>query len=174
MPVMLATTACSKLTLVPSAKLVTIAGFWPHFSAKAACVVGVRYGSCRPLMLPQRTGRTPRPFTKRQRLPSTPGWSPSTSVKTTPALSALAFKSGPRVPSSSGFIKATCLPCSIAARTGPTASSTAPVTSSSTSTCGLVATSIGSSVTAARPDSIAFASAAGLSQTTASSWPASA
>ena len=35
MPVALATTACSKETLVPSAKLVTMAGFCPHFSAKA-------------------------------------------------------------------------------------------------------------------------------------------
>ena len=42
MPVALATTACSKETLVPSAKLVTMAGFWPHCSAKAAWVVGVR------------------------------------------------------------------------------------------------------------------------------------
>ena len=78
------------------------------------------------------------------------------------------------MPSSSGFISATCLPCSIAATTGAIASSTAPVTSSTMSTCGLVATSIGSSVTAGRPASMARASAAALSQTTASSSPASA
>ena len=48
----------------------------------------------------------------------TPGWSPSTSVKTTPALSALALRSGPSVPSSSGFIRSVCLPCSTAASTG--------------------------------------------------------
>ena len=102
----------------------------------------------------------------------TPGWSPSTSVNTTPALSALCFSSGPSVPSSSGFIRSVCLPCSTAASTGPAASSTAPVTSSTTSTCGLVATSIGSSVTAARPASMARASAAGLSQIAGSGSPA--
>ena len=42
MPVALATIACSKEILVPSAKLVTMAGFCPHCLAKAACVVGVR------------------------------------------------------------------------------------------------------------------------------------
>ena len=41
-PVALATIACSKLIFEPSAKLVTIAGFWPHFSAKPFCVVGLR------------------------------------------------------------------------------------------------------------------------------------
>ena len=169
MPVALATIACSKLILVPSAKEVTIAGFWPHCLAKPAWVVGVRYGSCSPLMLPQSTGRTPMPRTKRQRFISTPGWSPSTLVKTTPAASALRFKSGPSVPSSSAFISTTCLPCSIAASTTGSASSIAPVTSSSTSTCGLVATSIGSSVTAPRPASIARASAGAASQISASS-----
>ena len=102
----------------------------------------------------------------------TPGWSPSTSVKTTPALSALCLKSGPSVPSSSGFIRSTCLPCSIAARTGAIASSTAPVTSSSTSTCGLVATSIASSVTAGRPASTARARAGALSTIAGFSKPA--
>ena len=42
MPVALATTAISKLTLVPSAKDVTMWGFWPHSSAKAFWVVGLR------------------------------------------------------------------------------------------------------------------------------------
>ena len=102
----------------------------------------------------------------------TPGWSPSTLVKTTPALSALALSSGPSVPSSSGFIRSVCLPFSTAASTGAMASSTAPVTSSTTSTCGLVATSIGSSVTAARPARIARDSAASLSQIAASASPA--
>ena len=42
MPVPLATIACSKEILVPSAKDATMAAFWPHFSAKARCVVGLR------------------------------------------------------------------------------------------------------------------------------------
>ena len=41
-PKALATIACSKLMLVPSAKLVTMAGFCPHCFAKPAWVVGVR------------------------------------------------------------------------------------------------------------------------------------
>ena len=41
-PQALATIACSKLTFEPSAKLVTIAGFCPHFSAKPFWVVGLR------------------------------------------------------------------------------------------------------------------------------------
>jgi sugar phosphate permease len=40
-PVALATIACSKLIFEPSAKLVTIAGFCFHFSAKPFCVVGL-------------------------------------------------------------------------------------------------------------------------------------
>ena len=51
-PVALATIVCSKLIFEPSANEVTIAGFWPHFSAKPAWVSGLRYGSCRPLTLP--------------------------------------------------------------------------------------------------------------------------
>ena len=43
-PVALATIACSKLIFEPSAKLVTIAGFCPHFSAKPSCVVGRAIG----------------------------------------------------------------------------------------------------------------------------------
>ena len=42
MPVALATIACSKEILVPSAKEVTIDGRWPHCFAKPAWVVGVR------------------------------------------------------------------------------------------------------------------------------------
>jgi hypothetical protein len=34
-PVALAAMACSKLIFDPSAKDVTMAGFWPHFSAKS-------------------------------------------------------------------------------------------------------------------------------------------
>ena len=64
-PVALATIACSKLIFEPSAKLVTMAGFWFHFSAKPFCVVGLRYGSCNPLMLPITRGVRPRPFTQR-------------------------------------------------------------------------------------------------------------
>ncbi len=41
-PVALATMASSKLILEPSAKLVTIAGFWPHLSAKLFWVLGLR------------------------------------------------------------------------------------------------------------------------------------
>ena len=41
-PVALATIACSKLIFEPSAKLVTIAGFCPHLSAKPFWVVGLR------------------------------------------------------------------------------------------------------------------------------------
>ena len=41
-PVALATIACSKLIFEPSANEVTIAGFWPHFSAKPFCVFGLR------------------------------------------------------------------------------------------------------------------------------------
>jgi hypothetical protein len=37
-----ATIVCSKLILEPSAKEVTIAGFWPHFSAKPRWVSGLR------------------------------------------------------------------------------------------------------------------------------------
>jgi hypothetical protein len=36
----LATIACSNEIFVPSAKLVTMYGSWPHFSANACCVVG--------------------------------------------------------------------------------------------------------------------------------------
>ena len=56
MPVAFATIACSNEIFVPSAKLVTMWGFWPHFWAKPSCVVGLRYGSCRPLMLPHTSG----------------------------------------------------------------------------------------------------------------------
>ena len=42
MPVALATIACSKEILVPSAKLVTMCGFWPHRAAKPSWVVGLR------------------------------------------------------------------------------------------------------------------------------------
>ena len=42
MPVPLATMACSNEILVPSANEATMAGFWPHFSANARCVVGSR------------------------------------------------------------------------------------------------------------------------------------
>ena len=65
MPVALATIACSKEIFVPSAKLVTMYGFWPHCSAKPSCVVGLRYGSWRPLMLPQTSGVRPMPLTNR-------------------------------------------------------------------------------------------------------------
>jgi hypothetical protein len=41
-PVAFATIACSKLILEPSAKLVTIDGFWPHCSAQPSWVVGFR------------------------------------------------------------------------------------------------------------------------------------
>ena len=41
-PVALATIDCSKLIFEPSAKDVTIAGFWPHLSAKPFCVAGFR------------------------------------------------------------------------------------------------------------------------------------
>ncbi len=41
-PVALATIVCSKLIFEPSANDVTIAGFWPHCSAKPFCVVGLR------------------------------------------------------------------------------------------------------------------------------------
>ena len=41
-PVALATMVCSKLILEPSAKLVTIAPFCPHRSAKPFCLVGLR------------------------------------------------------------------------------------------------------------------------------------
>ena len=61
MPVALATIACSKEIFVPSAKLVTMCGSWPHCSAKPFWVVGVRYGSCSPLMLPQTSGVRPSP-----------------------------------------------------------------------------------------------------------------
>ena len=65
MPVALATIACSNEILVPSANDVTIVGFCPHCRAKPSWVVGLRYGSWRPLMLPHSTGRTPMPRTKR-------------------------------------------------------------------------------------------------------------
>ena len=65
-PVALATIACSKLIFEPSAKLVTIAGFWPHFSAKPFCVVGVRYGSCKSLDVADHARESdPRPRTQR-------------------------------------------------------------------------------------------------------------
>ena len=60
-PVALATMACSKLIFEPSAKLVTIAGFCPHVSAKPCWVVGLRYGSWRPLTLPITRGVRPEP-----------------------------------------------------------------------------------------------------------------
>jgi hypothetical protein len=65
MPVAFATIACSNEIFDPSAKEVTMCGSWPQRSAKPFCVVGFRYGSCRPLTFPQRTGRTPSPRTKR-------------------------------------------------------------------------------------------------------------
>ena len=42
MPVALAATVISKLTLVPSAKEVTMCGFWPQRLAKPSWVVGLR------------------------------------------------------------------------------------------------------------------------------------
>lgn len=102
---------------MPSAKEVTIWTFWPHFSAKPRWVSGVRYSSCSALMLPESTGLTPIPFTKRIRFICTPGWSPSQLVSTTPAASARFFSSGPMVPSSSAFIRITCLPVAMAGST---------------------------------------------------------
>ena len=41
-PVAFATIACSNEIFDPSAKDVTIRGFWPHCRAKPSCVVGLR------------------------------------------------------------------------------------------------------------------------------------
>ncbi len=41
-PVAFATIACSNEIFVPSAKDVTMCGFWPHCFAKPSCVVGLR------------------------------------------------------------------------------------------------------------------------------------
>jgi len=51
-PVALATIDCSKLIFEPSANEVTMAAFCPQRSAQPFCVVGLRYGSWRPLTLP--------------------------------------------------------------------------------------------------------------------------
>jgi hypothetical protein len=72
-PVPFATIACSNEILEPSANDVTMLGFWPQRRANSSWVVGFRYGSCRPLMLPQSTGRTPIPFTNRYKFMITPG-----------------------------------------------------------------------------------------------------
>ena len=112
MPVALATIVCSNETFEPSAKLVTIVGFCPHFSANPFWVVGFRYRSCKPLIFPITRGMRPRPLTYRYRLISTPGWSPSQAERMTPAFLAYTCRIGPIVASSSAFIRITCLPCS--------------------------------------------------------------
>src|SRR6185295_5613326 len=76
-PVAFATIDCSKLIFEPSANDVTIAAFCPHRSAQPCCVVGLRYGSCKPFTLPMMRGVRPRPFTQRTRFICTPGSSPS-------------------------------------------------------------------------------------------------
>ena len=60
-PVALATIVCSKLILEPSANDVTMAGFCSQRSAHACCVVGLRYGSWRPLTLQTTRGIRPEP-----------------------------------------------------------------------------------------------------------------
>ena len=65
---------------------------------------------------------------------ATPGSSPSVFVKITPARSALAFKIGPTVASSSTFMSTTCLPWSMAVQTARAPTSTVPVASITTST----------------------------------------
>ncbi len=111
-PVALATIACSKEIFVPSAKLVTMYGSWPHFSAKPFCVVGLRYGSCRPLMLP-RDQRRARPMPLHEadevhlhaRLVAVGAGEDDAGLRRRGRAS-----SGPTVPSSSAFIVTTCLP----------------------------------------------------------------
>src|SRR5215212_667409 len=76
-PVAFATIVCSKLILEPSANDVTIAAFCPQRSAQPCCVVGLRYGSCNPLMLHTTRGVRPRPSTQRTRFICKPGSSPS-------------------------------------------------------------------------------------------------
>src|SRR5215211_717387 len=106
-------------------------------------------------MFPQSTGRTPIPRTKRWRFAITPGWSPSALVKITPARSAYVFRIGPIVPSSSAFMRTTCLRCSIADTATDAASSTVPVTSITASTGPASVTTRGSSVIAYRPAAMA-------------------
>ena len=154
--------ACSNETFEPSAKLVTIVGFWPHFSANPFCVVGLRYRSWRPLMFPMTRGVNPSPLTYRKRLISTPGWSPSHAERITPAFLAYVCRIGPMVASSSAFIRMTCLPCSKASSTIRAPNSTAPVTSTSASICGDRVRSVQSSVTAGLPCAIASSSSSWL------------
>jgi hypothetical protein len=73
----------------------------------------------------------------------------------TPALSALAFRIGPTVPSSSAFMRITWVPLSMASSTSWAPWSMAPVTSTMASTSPAAARIDGSSVTAGRPFSIA-------------------
>jgi hypothetical protein len=149
-PVALATTAISIPILVPSANEVTIRGFWPCSAAKRACVSGVRYGSWSPFTFPASTGRHPMERTQRSRFISTPGWSPSALVITTPARSAYTFRIGPTVASTSAFISTTWRPCSMARSATRAPSSTSPVASITTSIPPASQRSMASSVTACR------------------------
>ena len=134
-PVALATIVCSKLIFEPSANEVTIAGFWCHFSAKARCVSGLRYGSWRPLTFPMTRGVSPMPCTQRTRFIWRPGSSPSHADTMTPARFAYTLRIGPSVASSSAFMRITCLPCSTASSTTWAPNSTEPVTSTRASIC---------------------------------------
>jgi hypothetical protein len=84
-------------------------------------------------MLPMTRGISPRPRTYRNRLISTPGWSPSQALRITPAFLAYTWRIGPIVASSSVFIRTTCLRLLKASVTMCAPNSTAPVTSTSAS-----------------------------------------
>ena len=172
MPVALATIACSNEIFEPSAKLVTMCGFCPHCFANASCVVGLRYGSCRPLMLPQTSGVRPIDFTNRHRFICTPGWSPSQPVRITPARSALCLRIAPTVPSSSAFISTMWLPWAIASSTTSAENPIAPVASISTSIVSARASSMASPVIAGVPARIASSSASWVVTSTRSPAPA--
>jgi hypothetical protein len=60
-PVAFATSAISRLSLVPSAAAVAIQGLIPACAAKEACVSGVAYLFITPLQFPATTGSSPRP-----------------------------------------------------------------------------------------------------------------
>ncbi len=166
-PVALATIDCSQLILVPSAKLVTIAGFCPHRSAQPCWVVGFRYGSWRPLTLPTTRGVRPSPRTQRTRLSWTPGSSPSQADMMTPCSRAFTWRMGPIVASSSAFMSTTSLPWANASRTTWVAYSTAPVASTMTSTSGARASRRASVVIAVAPPATASASPSADSAVTA-------
>ena len=123
-------------------------------------------------MLPSTTGVKPIISASRARFMITPGWSPSASVNTTPAASARTFRIGPSVQSSSAFRSTRCFPLSIA-ETAVCAELDLPVASTMHSMPSAAVTSIGSSVIARWPRSIAAASCAAEDTLTKSSMPMS-